>query len=149
MVPVAIDPSHIVPGRQIGPITLGMTQEEVREALGEPDSRLNKMWSWTDPQMSVGFGPDSEVVVILAGGVGVTPQRVPFRSPEGIAIGATPDQVIAAWGQPDADRTEKAPLGVSRQMNYTGRGIQLLFYDGKLVWLSVRNPPAAIKQPAP
>jgi hypothetical protein len=141
--PATVSSEHIIPGRQIGPIALGMTQDEVKTALGEPDSKLNKMWSWKDPQMSVGFGPDSTVRVILAGGVGVTPRRVPFRSTDGIAIGATPEQVITAWGQPDSDRTDKAPLGVPRQMNYAGRGIQLLFYDGKLTWLSVRPPTAA------
>jgi hypothetical protein len=135
---IAINQEHIVPGRQIGPVSLGMTQDEVKAALGAPDVTLNKMWEWKDPQMSVGFGPDAQVVVILAGGVGVTPKRVPFRTIEGIAIGATAELVIAAWGEPDSDQTEKGPQGVSRRVNYASRGIQMLFYDGKLTWLSVR-----------
>src|SRR5688572_5928571 len=84
---VVINRDHIVPGHQIGPVTLGMTQDEVIAALGEPYEKLNKMWSWKDPQMSVGMGPDSKVVVILAGGVRVTPKRIPFRTVEGIGIG--------------------------------------------------------------
>lgn len=142
---VAINPNHIVPGRQIGAVMLGMTQDEVIAALGEPYEKLNKMWSWKDPQMSVGLGPDSKVVVILAGGVGVTPKRVPFRTVEGIGIGTTPELVLAAWGEPDSDQTEKGPQGVSRRINYASRGIQMLFYDGKLTWLSVRAPTAATR----
>ena len=141
--PAAINPEQIIPGKQIGPVTLGMTQEDVKTALGTPDQMLNKMWSWNDPQMSVGFGPDGSVVVILAGGVGATWKKVPFRTPEGIAIGAAADQIIAAWGTPDSDTTEKAALSVSRQMRYNVRGIHLLFSDGKLTWLSVRNHAAA------
>ena len=141
--PAPINPEQIIPGEQIGPVTLGMTQDEVKTALGAPDQMLNKMWSWTDPQMSVGFGPEAKVVVILAGGVGATWQKVPFRTPDGIAIGATAAQVIEAWGTPDGDTTEKAALSVSRQLKYNARGIHLLFSDGKLTWLSVRNPPAA------
>ena len=141
--PAAFNAEQIIPGRQIGPITLGMTQDEVLTALGSPSQRLNKMWEWRKPQMSVGFGPDSKVLVILAGGVGASPKVVPFRTPEGIAIGATAEQVIGVWGAPETDRSERGPSGVSRQMHYTRRGIQLLFYDGKLTWLSVRPPVAA------
>jgi hypothetical protein len=142
-VPAPVNPNQIVPGKQIGPVTLGMTQEEVKTALGAPDQTSNKMWSWKDPQMSVGWGPDGKVIVILAGGVGATWNNVPFRTPEGIAIGAAADQIIEAWGTPDSDTTEKAALSVSRQVRYNARGIHLLFSDGKLTWLSVRNPPAS------
>ena len=142
--PAAFNPEQIIPGRQIGPITIGMTQDEVLTALGSPTQRLNKMWEWRKPQMSVGYGPDSKVLVILAGGVGASPERVPFRTPEGIAMGATAEQVIGAWGTPESDRSDRGPSGgVSRQVNYTNRGIQLMFYDGKLTWLSVRPPTAA------
>ncbi|MBN2312250.1 MAG: hypothetical protein JXR94_24945 [Candidatus Hydrogenedentes bacterium] len=108
-------PLPVVPGAGIGPVRLGMTSEEVRQALGRPDKvRMAEdglpriMWYTESFGVTVLFGTNDDErnrVVSVSGSLG---QYVARRyrdftgtTPEGIGLGATAEEIIAAYGDTD------------------------------------------------
>ena len=108
-------PLPVVPGVGIGPVRLGMTSEEVRQVLGRPDKvRMTEdglpsvMWYTKSLGVTVLFGSDEDErnrVVAVSGSLG---QYVAKRfrdftgtTPEGIGLGATAQEIIAAYGETD------------------------------------------------
>src|SRR5450755_2245636 len=57
----------IVPGRAIGPVALGMTREDVKAAVGDPDKTTEQKWGYSGDSLFVAFSDDNHVVTIEAG----------------------------------------------------------------------------------
>ena len=108
-------PLPVVPGVGIGPVHLGMTSEEVRQALGRPDDvrmadgGLPSVMSYTKSLgITVLFGTNEDErnrVTAVGGSLG---QYVAKRfrdftgtTPEGIGLGATAEEIVAAYGETD------------------------------------------------
>jgi hypothetical protein len=110
VVPDARTASWIIkPGESVGPIRLGMSREEVKEAVGEPESRKSLVWNYSSDGFTVTFSPEGTVKAVF-GGIGspsVDSDSVPeyafrfkARTPEGIGIGSTLEEVLAGLGTP-------------------------------------------------
>ena len=130
----------ILPGRSLGPISLGMTEAQVVAALGKPQAtRSPRAWQYRDPDIAVNFSGSTPrtVVAIFAGG-GPPLVNVPYRTPEGLGVGSTRDEVIMAWGNPENETAET--------LTYLSRGIVLMHRNGVISWLAVRGVPTT--QPA-
>jgi hypothetical protein len=72
----------ILPGQSLGPISLGMTEDQVAAALGKPDSKPTpQSWQYRDPDIAVQFSKTSRTVAaIFAGGAGLP--NVPYAPPK-------------------------------------------------------------------
>ena len=145
-------PLLIVPGQGIGPIRLGMTVAQVREALGQEQR------STTDPvtsatvlawdtkgggNLGVWFGPDGKAINI---GINQDPQ---YATAQGLRAGDAADKVRALMGAPDdISSRPSATLGLLRILEYPG----ILFYipsgpdtklNDKVYSIIVGAPPAS------
>ena len=133
LAPDVVAKQPIVPGKAVGPVALGMTQEQVTAALGKPDLLQGpRSWQYRNPDIAVAFGKDVPPTVgaIFAGGA---PQliNVPYRTAEGFGIGSGVAEVKQAWGRPEKETAET--------LTYLARGITLMHKDGKVSWLCVRT----------
>ena len=121
-------PLLIVPGQSIGPVRLGMTVAQVREALG------HEQRSTTDPvtsatvlawdtkgggHLGVWFGPDGKAINI---GINQDPQ---YATAQGLRAGDAAAKIRAVLGAPDdISSRPSAALGVLQILRYPG----ILFY---------------------
>jgi len=150
----------ITPGVGVGPITLGMSKEDVIKHLGKPDktegkgSGLNYISSMG---LSVMVSPRKGVVSISC-----WTSRVMYwlyalgmkdfrgATDKGIKMGAGRDDIVRAYGKADSE-SGGAPL----YMDYRSQGIEFILCSGKLAQIEVVEPDvfalipaAALSQPA-
>jgi hypothetical protein len=132
LAPEVVARQPIVPGVALGPVKLGMTQEQVTAALGKPDSIAGaRNWQYRDPDLAVGWSKaNPPTVIMIFGGGWPNLTNVPYRTAEGIGIASPVTDVTAAWGP--AERESPETLG------YPSRGVTVMHKEGKVVWLAVR-----------
>ncbi len=131
--PQVVARQPIVPGQSLGPISLGMTEEQVVAALGKPDSTPTpRAWQYRDPDVAVNFSASNPrtVAAVFAGGAPPL-VNVPYRTAEGLGVGSTRDDVVKAWGRPENETAET--------LTYLSRGIVLMHKNGTVTWLAVRR----------
>jgi tetratricopeptide (TPR) repeat protein len=103
--------SLIVPGRSFGPITIGMTVDELYAVAGSPQRVIEGVPHGYDTNVYAQY----TVLVRNARVSSVTTAdgRAAYRTAEGIAIGSIRRELLAASGEPCATRTVPAdPRGV-------------------------------------
>ena len=110
-----VDELIIEPLVGIGSVQFGMSKDEVIEHFGQPDkvmaegTKLNYVSS-----KGLGFTVDSELgLQMIQCWSKNWPKELPFavttfagRTKEGIGMGATREQIVAAYGQPDRTTTD-------------------------------------------
>jgi hypothetical protein len=101
----------------IGPVRFGMLKDEVMEYFGQPDTIFEgKVTKLTYvPSRGLSFAVDAEhgMNEISCWSEGMLPSRVTTfagRTKEGIGIGATQEEIVAAYGQPDRTSTGSREL---------------------------------------
>ncbi len=115
VVPDARTASWVIkPGEGVGPIRLGMSREEVKAAVGEPKT-TELAWDYPSDAFSVAFSSDGTVISVFAGIGSPSPDsdsvpeyafRFKARTPEGVGIGSTLEEVLAGLGTPSTDRKD-------------------------------------------
>jgi len=144
--PPAPGPADIAPLVGVGSITFGMTKEQVIEQLGEPDKIEGGGIALFYPR-SHGLS----LVLEYEGGVkeiDCWSDQHPMKPPdmgittyagktaEGIAIGSSRDEIIAAYGQAEST-TSKGPL---ETLTYDKLKASFELLQGKLVRMKLRAP---------
>ena len=129
----------VVPGRAVGPIQIGMSQEQVRAAVGPAERTSLGGWEYLSGGYAILFAKDRRTVDAIAGGDvgyphGALVKAFVARTREGIGMGSARAEVVKALGEPEADRT---PLG-AEVLSY--QGLELVLVDGAVVHLTVRRP---------
>jgi hypothetical protein len=150
----------VSPENGIGPVKFGAKVEETVRLLGEPDWRHDEKGVWALP--SPGATPDAKAVKKMRtelgydrrgfrlvanedrglylihcfnnrGGVASTEHGFRGKTKEGIALGASLDEVLETYGKPDAQMD-------SRLVWYRKRGYEFQFDEKRLVSIRVSAP---------
>lgn len=145
--------AEATPGEGIGAARIGMTRAALVAALGKPDKVSAKgsgeymYFAGGGLQVSLDAGKVRGAFAFsgVAGGYEKATRRFDVRAPKGIGFDATPDQVVAALGVPEArGELTHAPIP-SRWIAYAGISFEFVKATGKMISISV-TPKAA---PAP
>ena len=140
-----VDELIIEPLVGIGPVKFGMSKEEVIKHFGQPDrvheGEVTKL-SYV-PSRGLSFAIHSELGMqeISCWSEGMLPSRVTTfagRTKEGIGIGASEEEIAAAYGQPD--RTSTGSKGVIQNHHYDGPQAKFSLQEGKLISMTLEAP---------
>jgi hypothetical protein len=129
----------------IGPVSFGMSKEEVMEHFGQPDrvfegkvTKLNYV-----PSRGLVFVVDAEHGMNEIGcwSEGMLPSRITTfagRTKEGIGIGATQEEIVDAYGQPD--RTSTGSRALVETLHYDKLQAKFTLNEGKLMSMILNAP---------
>lgn len=126
----------------IGPVRFGMTNDQIIEHFGQPDRtfegkviKLNYV-----PSRGLSFVIDSELGLQEIGcwSEGMLPSRITTfagKTKEGIGIGATQEEIVAAYGQPDKTSTDSR--GIIQNLHYDKLRAKFSLKEGKLMSMTL------------
>jgi len=132
----------------IGPVQFGMSKDQIIEHFGQPDkvmaegTKLNYVSS-----KGLGFTVDSELgLKMIQRWSDNWPTELPFavttftgRTKEGIGIGATQEEIVAVYGQPDRTGTD-SNKGVIQNLDYYNLRIKFSIWQDKLISMTLEAP---------
>ncbi len=132
----------------IGSVQFGMSKSEIIEHFGQPDKvqaegmKLNYVSS-----KGLGFTVDSELGLQKIQCWSTNwPTELPFavatftgRTKEGIGIGATREQIVSVYGQPDRTGTD-SNKGVIESLHYDKMRIKFSLWQDKLISMTLEAP---------
>ena len=132
----------------IGSVQFGTSVIELIEHFGQPDkvmaegTKLNYVSS-----KGLGFTVDSELgLQMIQCWSNNWPTELPFavttftgRTKEGIGIGATQEEIVAAYGQPDRTGTD-SNKGVIQNLGYDKLRIKFSLWQDKLISMTLEAP---------
>ena len=101
---IATEGFEIKPGVGVGPITLGMKMDEVENYLGKPDRASRRAWEYLNEGMAIVPNRAGDAVGgILMGDTkgGKLARAFKGKTREGIGMGSTKSEILAAFGKPD------------------------------------------------
>ena len=139
------------PGKGIGKVNLGMSEAQVRSALGKPTYVVSRRASFGQQARELQYGFDANFVVTLAGRKGslrvtaVRTTRQRERMPDGFGIGTREPELIRKYGK-------RLTCDRLRTKNY--QGLVMLEVPLRECWLGRPGSPrtvftSAIKMPTP
>jgi len=131
-------PMDIAPGVGVGPVRFGMTVDEVKQALGEPDRTRGKALEYLSLGLAVILSKqDGSVGAIMMGdGNGsYLVDRFKGVTKEGIRMKSARQEIIAAYGEPE-NATSEAP-GLET-LSYDSGRTEYSLKDGRLVHIAMR-----------
>lgn len=129
----------------IGPVRFGMPREEVVEHFGKPDrifpgelTKLNYV-----PSRGLVFTVDAELGLqeIACWSEGMLPSRVTTfagKTNEGVGIGATQEQIVEIYGQPD--RTSAGSRGIIQNLHYDKLSAKFSLKEGRIMSMILEAP---------
>ena len=131
----------------IGSVQFGMSKSEIIEHFGQPDkvmaegTELNYVSS-----KGLGFTVDAELgmqkIKCWSNTFAVTPFAVTTfagSTKEGIGMGATQEEIVAAYGQPDRIGTD-SNKGVIQYLSYDKLRIKLSIWQDNLISMTLEAP---------
>lgn len=125
----------IDPKMSIGPIFNGMTIKQVREQLGKPTQEKGFLvYSELGLVILPGRGGLAEGIVCHAANKPFFEKSFSGRTPEGIGIDSTRDEIIAAYGEPTTKDT--SPSGIE-DLYYESIGMRFKISNGKVFQIVV------------
>ncbi len=151
--PEPLGPPEIVPGKSVGGITIGMSEDDVVRVLGKPEETSEggkpneRYMSYQSKGLSF-LTRDGQVATAFAysgrkGGY-ETGEFAAFRgrTPEGISMGSTYEEVLRVYGKPTQEGAlDLAPVP-SRWLAFEDKGIGFDFViaTNELVTVNVFSP---------
>ncbi|HEV8578997.1 MAG TPA: hypothetical protein VGX68_07920 [Thermoanaerobaculia bacterium] len=136
----AKSPWPIIPGESVGPLKLGMAEDEVLRAIGPAPPESFGKWEYPTLGLNVAIS-GGRVVSINAGGSSCgDPERLlskafPGEFADRIGMGASPKEVAAVIGEP------LGPGFVKENIEYLMyHNMDLMFENGRLEWLKISLP---------
>jgi len=131
----------IMPLTGVGPVTFGMSKQQVIQALGQPDESEHIMMLYLQSKgLSVTFrsGGVNQINCYSKQYPTAPPQITTFRgkTEEGIGMGISKQKIISAYGQPDSIQN---PRGME-MLTYSRLHTNFILVDDKLVCVQLRAP---------
>ena len=132
----------------IGPVRFGMSKDQVIEHFGRPDKVMAEGTKLSYvASKGLGFTVDSELgLQMIQCWSDNWPTKLPFavttfvgRTKEGIGIGATQEEIVAAYGQPDRTGTDSYK-GVIQGLDYDKLRIKFSLWQDKLISMTLEAP---------
>lgn len=129
----------------IGPVRFGMSKDEVIEHFGRPDKifegQLTKLHYV--PSRGLNFSIDAELGLQEIGcwSEGMLPSRVTTfagSTKEGIGIGASQEEIVAAYGEPD--RTSTDATGAIETLHYDKLSTRFSLEEGRTISIVLKAP---------
>ena len=124
----------------IGPVRFGMSKDQIIEHFGQPDQIFEGQVTKLHyvPSRGLNFVVDAELGLQEIGcwSEGMLPSRVTTFAgitKEGIGIGASEEEIIAAYGQPDRTSTASSPIGIIQNLHYDKLRTRFSLKEGKLM----------------
>ncbi|MFC1633398.1 hypothetical protein ACFL5Z_01040 [Planctomycetota bacterium] len=129
----------------VGPIRFGMTNVQIIEHFGKPDrtfegkvTKLNYV-----PSRGLSFTVNAELGLQEIGcwSEGMLPSRVTTfsgKTKEGIGIGATQEEIVTAYGQPD--RKSMDSRGIIQNLHYDKLEAKFSLKENKLMSMTLEAP---------
>jgi len=140
-----VDDLIIEPLVGIGPVRFGMSKDEVIKHFGWPDKTYSgeetKLNYVASRGLSFTIHAKLGLQEISCWSEGMLPSGVTTfagRTKEGIAIGATQEEIVAAYGQPD--RTGTGSKGVIHNLDYDKLQTRFSLLEGKLRSMIMKAP---------
>jgi hypothetical protein len=137
----------IEPLAGVGPVRFGMSKDQIIEHFGQPDrifegqvTKLNYVSS-----RGLNFAVDAELGLQEIGcwSEGMLPSRITTfagTTKEGIGIGASEEEIVAAYGQPDSTSTASSPIGIIQNLHYDKLRARFSLKEGKLMSMVFEAP---------
>jgi hypothetical protein len=130
----------IKPGVGAGALQFGMTADERDQILGKPERMTGSACEYPSKGIAVLSSPHTDVGAILFGDSG-TPnsplvKACKYRTAEGIGMGSTRNQIIAAYGQPTKSETEAK---IIETLVYDKLGAEFTLRSGKVAHMVFRQ----------
>jgi hypothetical protein len=129
----------------IGPVRFGMTTDQIIEHLGQPDRTFEGQVTKLHyvPSRGLNFVVDDELGLQEIGcwSEGMLPSRVttfPGTTKEGIGIGVSEEEIVAAYGQPD--RTSTGSRADLESLHYDKLQAKFTLKEGKLMSMILEAP---------
>ena len=129
----------------IGPVKFGMSKDEVIEHFGQPDrvheGEVTKL-SYV-PSRGLSFAIHAELGMQEIGcwSEGMLPSRITTfagKTKEGIGIGASEEEIVAAYGQPD--RTSTGSGSVIKNLHYDKLSAKFSLKEDMLMTMTLGAP---------
>lgn len=123
----------------VGKVHSGMTTSEVITALGQPQRQSGTALEYTSLGFAVIPARDGHIQAIMCGDVtganGPLVKAFTGRTPEGIGMLSTREEVVKAYGPPDDSQRFS---GGTESLHYISRGLTLTLEGGKVHHMIVR-----------
>jgi hypothetical protein len=136
-------PLVVEPNLGVGKIRAGMTTQQVIAEMGQPQRRTGNALEYTRLGLAVLPDTNGVVKVVMCGDVtglgGPLVKAFTGRTPEGIGMNSTRDEVVKALGEPSSSERFR---GGTESLGYEALGLTLTLEAGKVHHLIVRlkNP---------
>jgi len=138
------DRLQVVPLVGLGPITFGMSKDQIIGLLGEPDKieaggMMLQYFKTIGVVMLIDPVKGLRAIDILSKQFPQAPPELitfPGKTKEGIAMGANREQIVAAYGEPDSTSVR----GVFEILHYDKLATQFLLVENELVNIKIRAP---------
>jgi hypothetical protein len=129
----------IQPGVSFGAVRSGSTMQDVINSLGEPEERNERQLKYFNLGLVVDIKSNAvHTISCLQGSTqdGVVKKSFAGHTQEGIGLGSSKEDIVAAYGEPTAVESDpKAPdIEVLR---YKPLGLFFMLRDGKVLVMSV------------
>jgi len=129
----------IEPKVAVGRVRAGMRVEDVVAQLCDPQRRTANALEYTRLGFAVMPGPDGTVQVVMCGDVtginGPLVKAFTGRTPQGIGLNSSREDLLKAYGQPTSDEQLR---GGTESMRYVPLGITFTLEGGKVYHMIVR-----------
>ncbi|HUW19046.1 MAG TPA: hypothetical protein VMW16_07075 [Sedimentisphaerales bacterium] len=137
-------PLEVVPLVGLGPLEFGMSKEQVYENFGQPERTEGQgvaSYYLASKGISMMIHPRIGLQTIECWSKdypGAPPELITFagKTKEGIGMGATREQIVAAYGEP----SKELPSGVLAGLLYDELKTTFMLVDNKLVNLRIQAP---------
>ncbi len=129
----------IIPGIGVGPIKFGMTMDEVKKTLGQPDPVAGKPLQYLSLGLSViPSSKDGTVGAIMMGdtGGGQLVERFKGVTTNGIGMKSTRQEIVAAFGQPESAKSTEDGL---EDLGYDLGRTRFVLRGGRVVHITLRQ----------